>query len=219
MFLRDQHPVMFVHEFWRRRVRVGCANSVGPSFARERNPARAADRTYRGARFRLPGTGGRACSLRFSTSLCGVRSCLSCSAADRRSSRSSRSSYLAMSSRSCGARLHGPRAGPADRVFLAAASRFLSRKRWSSFYVTPDTLLRSGIASSSRDAGAIRRGDRADLRSAARSTSSSCASREDPRWGYQRIADELAALGLPAEGPRRLAHGPERGGHARRGAP
>src|SRR3954468_2340592 len=30
----------------------------------------------------------------------------------------------------------------ADRTFLAAASRLLSRKRWSSFFVTPDTLIR-----------------------------------------------------------------------------
>jgi len=30
----------------------------------------------------------------------------------------------------------------ADRAFLAAASRLLSRKRWSSFFVTPDTLMR-----------------------------------------------------------------------------
>src|SRR2546426_12180026 len=31
---------------------------------------------------------------------------------------------------------------PADRAFLAAASRFLPRTRWNSFFVTPDTLLR-----------------------------------------------------------------------------
>jgi len=30
----------------------------------------------------------------------------------------------------------------ADRTFLAAASRLVSRKRWSSFLVTPDTLMR-----------------------------------------------------------------------------
>src|SRR2546426_3225283 len=30
----------------------------------------------------------------------------------------------------------------ADRAFLAAAGRFLPRTRWSSFVVTPDTLLR-----------------------------------------------------------------------------
>jgi hypothetical protein len=36
----------------------------------------------------------------------------------------------------------------ADRTFLAAASRLLSRKRWSSFFVTPDTLM--GLASPAR---------------------------------------------------------------------
>ena len=35
-----------------------------------------------------------------------------------------------------------PRLRPADRAFLAAASRLLPRTRWSSFFVTPDTLLR-----------------------------------------------------------------------------
>jgi len=35
-----------------------------------------------------------------------------------------------------------PRLRPADRVFLAAASRVLPRSRWRSFLVTPDTLLR-----------------------------------------------------------------------------
>jgi hypothetical protein len=35
-----------------------------------------------------------------------------------------------------------PALRPADRAFLAAASRFLARTRWNSFFVTPDTLLR-----------------------------------------------------------------------------
>lgn len=30
---------------------------------------------------------------------------------------------------------------PADRVFLAAASRLIPRARWRSFFVTPETLL------------------------------------------------------------------------------
>jgi putative transposase len=34
-----------------------------------------------------------------------------------------------------------PELQPADRVFLAAASRLLPRTRWSSFVVTPTTLL------------------------------------------------------------------------------
>jgi hypothetical protein len=40
-------------------------------------------------------------------------------------------------------RQHGrPKLDPADRVFLAAASRSLARERWSAFLVTPGTLLR-----------------------------------------------------------------------------
>ena len=35
-----------------------------------------------------------------------------------------------------------PMLRPADRAFLAAASRLMPRRRWSSFFVTPDTLLR-----------------------------------------------------------------------------
>ena len=34
-----------------------------------------------------------------------------------------------------------PQMRPADRVFLAAASRMIPRARWRSFFVTPDTLL------------------------------------------------------------------------------
>ena len=35
-----------------------------------------------------------------------------------------------------------PELRPADRAFLAAASRLLPRKRWRSLFVSPDTLLR-----------------------------------------------------------------------------
>jgi putative transposase len=35
-----------------------------------------------------------------------------------------------------------PQLRPSDRVLLAAASRLLSRSRWSSFLVTPNTLMR-----------------------------------------------------------------------------
>jgi putative transposase len=35
-----------------------------------------------------------------------------------------------------------PQLRPSDRVLLAAASRLLPRSRWSSFLVTPNTLLR-----------------------------------------------------------------------------
>jgi hypothetical protein len=37
--------------------------------------------------------------------------------------------------------LSRPALRPADRAFLAAASRLLPRARWHSFFVTPETLL------------------------------------------------------------------------------
>ena len=88
-----------------------------------------------------------------------------------------------------------PKLRPADRVFLAAASRLLPRTSWRSFLVTPTTLLRwhsrlvarrwtyPGRAGRPRVGGEIRE---LVLRLA----------RENPRWGYQRIAGELRGLGL-----------------------
>jgi putative transposase len=89
-----------------------------------------------------------------------------------------------------------PALGPTDRTFLAAASRLLPRTRWSAFFVTPGTLLawhrrllarhwthparRPGRPKVSRDVREL------VLRLA----------RENPRWGYQRIAGELHGLGV-----------------------
>jgi putative transposase len=84
-----------------------------------------------------------------------------------------------------------PRLRAADRVFLAAASRVLPRSRWRSFFVTPDTLLRwhrqlvarrwtyrNRVPGRPAIAGELRG---LVLRLA----------RENPRWGYQRIAGEI----------------------------
>jgi putative transposase len=83
----------------------------------------------------------------------------------------------------------------ADRVFLAAASRLLPRSSWRSFVITPATLLRwhrqlvakrwtyAGRVGRPRIGGEIRE---LVLRFA----------RENPRWGYQRIAGELRGLGF-----------------------
>jgi putative transposase len=84
---------------------------------------------------------------------------------------------------------------PSDRFFLAAASQLLPRSRWSSFLVTPATLLRwhrrlvarrwtyAGRVGQPPVGGEIRE---LVLRLA----------RENPRWGYQRIAGEINGLGL-----------------------
>ena len=84
----------------------------------------------------------------------------------------------------------------ADRAFLAAASRFLPRTRWSSFFVTPDTLLRWHRRLVARRWTYPRRSPgRPALGGAVRELVLRIA-RENPRWGYQRIAGELAGLGL-----------------------
>jgi putative transposase len=88
-----------------------------------------------------------------------------------------------------------PQLRPSDRLLLAAASRLLPRSRWGSFVVTPATLLRwhrrlvarrwtySSLIGRPPVGGEIRE---LVLRLA----------RENPRWGYQRIAGEINGLGL-----------------------
>ena len=89
-----------------------------------------------------------------------------------------------------------PRLRQTDRVLLAAASRLLPRSSWSSLFVSPETLLRwhrrlvarrwtypqkrLGRPPVSLEVGQL------ILRLA----------RENPRWGYQRIAGELKGLGI-----------------------
>jgi len=89
-----------------------------------------------------------------------------------------------------------PALRPADRAFLAAASRLMPRLRWSSFFVTPETLLRWHRELVARRwtyprerPGRPRIGG--ELRELVLRLG-----RENPRWGYQRIAGELASLGL-----------------------
>jgi len=89
-----------------------------------------------------------------------------------------------------------PALRPAERFFLAAASRLLQRERWSSFLVTPETLLRWHRRLVARRWTYPGRGpgrpptDRGLRELVLR------LARENPSWGYQRISGEIARLGL-----------------------
>jgi integrase-like protein/homeodomain-containing protein len=89
-----------------------------------------------------------------------------------------------------------PRLKDVDRVFLAAASRFLSRTGRQSLFVRPDTLLgwhRRLVRRRWTYAG--RRPGRPAVSEGIRELVLRIA-RENPRWGYQRIVGELAGVGV-----------------------
>jgi transposase InsO family protein len=89
-----------------------------------------------------------------------------------------------------------PALRPADRAFLAAASRLLPRGRWRAFFVAPETLLawhRRLIARRWTYPG--RRPGRPKVSREARELVLRLA-RENPRWGYQRIVGELHGLAV-----------------------
>jgi hypothetical protein len=88
-----------------------------------------------------------------------------------------------------------PQLTTSDRVFLAAASRLLPRSSWRSFLVTPATLLRWHRRLVARRWTYAGRGGRPPIGGEIRVLVLRLA-RENPRWGYQRIAGELHGLGL-----------------------
>jgi putative transposase len=88
-----------------------------------------------------------------------------------------------------------PELRPADRVFLAAASRLLPRTSWRSFVVTPTTLLgwhRRLVAKRWTYPGRV---GRPPIGGEIRELVLRLA-RENPRWGYQRIVGELRGSGV-----------------------
>jgi putative transposase len=88
-----------------------------------------------------------------------------------------------------------PERRPADRAYLAAASRLLPRERWRSLLVSPDTLLRWHRQLVAKRWTCARRGPgRPRVGGEIRELVLRLA-RENPRWGYQRIAGELGGLG------------------------
>ncbi len=89
-----------------------------------------------------------------------------------------------------------PKLEPGDRVLLAALSRLLPKKRWSSFIVTPATLLRwhrELVA----DAWTYphKRLGRPPIPEETRELVLRLA-RENPLWGHRRVQGELARLGI-----------------------
>jgi hypothetical protein len=83
----------------------------------------------------------------------------------------------------------------ADRWFLAAAARTLPRVRWGAFLVTPATLLRWHRRLVAKRWTYDRPPGRPPIAQEVRALILRLA-RENPRWGYQRIAGELKGLGV-----------------------
>lgn len=89
-----------------------------------------------------------------------------------------------------------PRLRPADRAFLAAAGRVLPRCRWGSLFVTPDTLMRWHRQLVARRWTCSQRSvGRPPVAREIRELVLRLA-RENPTWGYQRIAGEMTGLGF-----------------------
>jgi hypothetical protein len=112
-----------------------------------------------------------------------------------------------------------PALRPADRAFLAAASRLLPRARWRAFFVTPETLLawhRRLVAQ--RWTYPVRRPGRPRIGREVRELVLRLA-RENPRWGYRRITGELHGLGviISATSVRELLRGAGLGPAGQRG--
>ena len=84
---------------------------------------------------------------------------------------------------------------PSDRPLLAAASRLLPRSRWGSLLVTPSTLLRWHRRLVARRWTYSSRIGRPPVGGEIRELVLRLA-RENPRWGYQRVAGEIKGLGL-----------------------
>jgi hypothetical protein len=83
-----------------------------------------------------------------------------------------------------------------DRAFLAAASRVLSRDRWASFMVTPQTLLRWHRELIRRNWTYRRRTPGRPPLDPETTELITRLARENPRWGCVRIQGELRKLGI-----------------------
>jgi len=87
----------------------------------------------------------------------------------------------------------------ADRLWLTALSRLVSRRRWAQIFpVTPATILRwhRSLAARKWDCTTRRRPGRPSTRASVKALIVWMA-RENPAWGHRRIQGELARLGYP----------------------
>jgi putative transposase len=89
-----------------------------------------------------------------------------------------------------------PRLGPADRLLLASFSRPLPRSVWSSFFVSPATLLRWHRQLIARRWTYPRRPLGRPSTSGGITELVLRLARENPTWGYRRIQGELIGLGI-----------------------
>ncbi len=92
--------------------------------------------------------------------------------------------------------VHRPELREGDRAFLAAAGRALSRDRWGSFMVTPQTLLRWHRELVRRKWTYRRRGPGRPPLDPETADLIVRLGRENPRWGCVRIQGELRKLGI-----------------------
>ena len=119
-------------------------------------------------------------------------------------------------------RVGRPRLRRRDRLFMAAISRALPRARWSSFLVSPQTLLRWHRELVRRKWTYARRspGGRPPINEEVRDLILRIG-KENPRWGCLRIRGELAKLGVKVSATkiRALLRGRGLGPAPRRGGP
>jgi putative transposase len=106
-----------------------------------------------------------------------------------------------------------PRIERSDRALLATLSRALPRRRWATLSVSPETVLRwhRHLVTRRWTYPRVKPG-RPPLERPRRELILRFA-RENPHWGYQRIAGELKQLGLGGRSDNR-AEGPEFRGHS-----
>jgi transposase InsO family protein len=88
-----------------------------------------------------------------------------------------------------------PRFEPDDRALLSALARAVGRDSWSSFIVTPTTILRWHRRLVAKRWTYPHRPGRPSTAAATRQLILRLA-RENPTWGYRRVQGELARLGI-----------------------